>query len=196
MKHLAVRLLLFLLTFSIGVAFQAILKSKKHVEKREVVLSTEPIVKVVEVPVTLAAASSSPHLILDYDPTKFEPYGYFGIIGKKPSQFSEIDTLGVEVYEEEGAPAGSITISTVDGENYDSQPAAFGILTTERLFFVTAPFKSGFEYRFEGLFLHKKFPENWAGTNHAVIEGTITKSKLGKKIAEAHVKLRLESFGC
>jgi hypothetical protein len=197
MKRLVIRVLLFLLTFSLGVLAQTLLVPRAPVKEETPIIQTpEPIVKIVRVPIP--AASPAPVLILDYDPKKFEPYGYYGIIGRRPNQFSEVDSIALDVYEGENGPTGTMIIGTVEGvgQRYDSEAAVFGLLTQERVFFVTKTFDSGFEYRFEGVFLHKKVPSAWAGTDKPLIRGTLTKSKNGRKIAEAVVNLRLEHFGC
>jgi hypothetical protein len=197
MKRLAIRVLLFLLTFSLGVELQRILFSTTHVDAPPpTVQSPEPVVKIVEMPVPVPAGPPRPVLIFDYDRKKFEPYGYFGIIGNKPRQFQEVDSLAVEVYDDGSGPTGTISVISVQGDDYDSQEAVFAMLTSDRIFFATGPFRSGFEYSFEGVYLHKKFPEAWAGTNNAVIKGTLTKSKNGRKIAQAEVRFRVEHFGC
>jgi len=196
MKRLALRVSLLVLTFSLGVELQRILFSPTNVDVPKTVQSPEPVVKIIEMPFPVPAASPSPVMIIDYDQKKFEPYGYFAIIGKRPSQFREFESVGIEVYDDGNGPTGTISISVADGDTYDLQYVLFGLVTAQRIFFVTAPFKSGFAYTFEGVYLHKKFPEAWAGTNNAIIKGTLTKSKDGRKIAEAEVRFRVEHFGC
>ena len=197
MKRLAWRVLLFLLTFSVGVAVNGILLSEKHVEPTRIVQTAEPVVKVVQIPVPQPAPSPEPQIILDYDVSKVEHNGYFEIVGKKPRQFRVFVSFGVEIYPTtEGGVQKSITVMTADGEKYDYQPAVFALLTSRRLFFISAPFASGFAYRFEGQFLHTNLQDERIGKNSAVIAGRLIKSKNGRTVAKAAVKFRLVLDEC
>jgi len=196
MKRIALQLLVGMLTFSSGVAIQRILFTEKRVEPTPQVEQVETV-KYIEVPVPASIPSPTPNLILDYNPAKFDPYGYYTIIGKKPKGFHDFDSLSLSVYEsEQGVGSGGIYVTTaVEHENNDGQSAVFGLVTQQRLFFVTAPFENGFEYRFDGQFLRGNVVAD-AGNRKAVLRGTLTKTKKGKKIAEGVVEFRVEHMGC
>ena len=196
MKRIALQLLVAMLTFSSGIAIQRILFTEKRVEPTPQVEQVETV-KYIEVPVPASIPSPTPNLILDYNPAKFDPYGYYTIIGKKPKGFHDFDSLSLSVYEsEQGVGSGGIYVTTaVEHENNDGQSAVFGLVTQQRLFFVTAPFESGFEYRFDGEFLRGNVVAD-AGPRKAVLRGTLTKTKNGKKIAECVVEFRVEHMGC
>ena len=196
MKRIALQLLVGMLTFSSGVAIQRILFTEKRVEPTPQVEQVETV-KYIEVPVPASIPSPTPNLILDYNPAKFDPYGYYTIIGKKPKGFHDFDSLSLSVYEsEQGVGSGGIYVTTaVEYENNDGQSAVFGLVTQQRLFFVTAQFENGFEYRFDGQFLRGNVVAD-AGNRKAVLRGTLTKTKKGKKIAEGVVEFRVEHMGC
>jgi len=195
MKRIALQLLVGMLTFSSGIAIQRILFKQKPTETTPQVERVETV-KYIEVPVPASIPSPTPNLILDFN-SKFEPYGYYTIIGKKPKRFRDFDSVSLEVYvDEEGVGSGDIYVTTdVGHENYDGRTAVFGLVTQQRLFFVTAPFESGFEYRFDGQFLRGSVVVD-AGPRKAVLRGTLTKTKKGKKIAECVVEFRVEHLGC
>jgi len=196
MKRIALQLLVGMLTFSSGIAIQRILFKQKPTETTPQVERVETV-KYIEVPVPASIPSPTPNLILDYHRAKFDPYGYYTIIGKKPKGFHDFDSLSLEVYvDDEGVGSGGIYVTTaVEHENYDGRTAVFGLVTQQRLFFVTAPFESGFEYRFDGQFLRGSVVVD-AGPRKAVLRGTLTKTKKGKKIAECVVEFRVEHLGC
>jgi hypothetical protein len=197
MKRIALQLVVGMLTFSSGIAIQRILFTEKHAEPTPQVEKVETV-KYIEVPVPASSPSPTPtpNLILDYNPAKFEPYGYYTIIGKKPKGFRDFDGLSLEVYvDDEGVGSGDILLNTSEHETYDSQLAVFGLVTQQRLFFVTAPFATGFEYRFDGEFLRGNVVAD-AGSRKAVLRGTLTKTKKGRKIAECVVEFRVEHMGC
>ena len=195
MKRIALQLLVGMLTFSSGIAIQRILFTEKRLEPTPQVEKVETV-KYIEVPVPASIPSPTPNLILDFN-SKFEPYGYYTIIGKKPKRFRDFDSVSLEVYvDDEGVGSGGIYVTTaVEHENNDGQSAVFGLVTQQRLFFVTAPFESGFEYRFDGEFLRGNVVAD-AGPRKAVLRGTLTKTKNGKKIAECVVEFRVEHMGC
>ena len=196
MKRIALQLLVGMLTFSGGVTVQRILFTEKHAESTPQVEKVETV-KYIEVPVPASIPSPTPNLILDYNPEKFEPYGYYTIIGKKPKGFHDFDGLSLDVYEnEDSGGLGDIYVTTaVEHENYDGRAAVFGLVTQQRLFFVTASFESGFEYRFDGQFLRGNVVAD-AGERKVVLRGTLTKTKKGRKIAECVVEFRVEHMGC
>ena len=83
-----------------------------------------------------------------------------------------------------------------DEENYDEAPATFAFVTERRVFFVTSPLATKhFEYRFDGEFVRKDF-DNVAGTNKAVLRGTLTKTRNGRTVAQHEFTFRMEFEGC
>ena len=196
MKRIALQLLVGMLTFSGGIAIQRILFTEKHAEPTPQVEKVETV-KYIEVPVPASIPSPTPILILDYNAKQFDPYGYYTIIGKKPKGFHDFDGLSLELYGNDvGNGTGDIYVTDQpEYENWDGRTATFGLVTQQRLFFVTAPFENGFEYRFDGQFLLGNVVAD-AGPRKAVLRGTLTKTKKGRKIAECVVEFRVEHMGC
>jgi hypothetical protein len=191
MKRLAPGVILFLFTFSLGVAVERMFLPRPTANA-PAVIPAEPIVKFVEVP--MPAPAPTPLMIADYDPTRFEPVGVFGIVGKTPRAMRELKLMSVEIFNDQIGIKVMMSTYSGSGSDYDSQLAVFGLVTPERLSFVTAPFASGFEYRFDGVLVRKRFSDGWTGV--VQIKGTITKTKNGRKVAEASVTLRPYEDAC
>ena len=204
MKHL-ISLIVMLLTFVFGVGIDRLLwkvfESKASVE--DVVNPVPlPIVETIALraPVDpyLTAAPPRPPTIFNYGSMKYDGDGAYFWLGSKPKNFAEVNMFELlSTGNLEDQQAGYMAwISTNDNDDYDNHPASFGVITDKRLFitFSQTP-KSDFEYRFEGEFVRKDF-EAVDGQNKAVIRGTLTKYKGGKKVAESAVSFRFEYLGC
>ena len=138
--------------------------------------------------------------ILDYDTEKFTPWGYFYILGSKPKEFAELDSIQLALVGptqgDIGADPGWISVETRSGENYDRARATVAFATEKRLFFATLPTEqSGVEYWFDGEFLRTDF-DAVAGKKKAALRGTLTKTKNGKKIAQRTLSFWMEHMGC
>jgi hypothetical protein len=94
----------------------------------------------------------------------------------------------------DGQLLGSVAVGTMDNGEYDYQNAIFALVSERRVFLVTPAFEEGFEYRFDGEFLR---PDLWSvNQNIAVLRGTLTKTRKGRKVAERVVSLRFEEDQC
>ena len=206
MKRVILRVVTMLLAFVVGVAaYWLILRRavnntttppcKVEVVSPEAVVqrlaSITPVAPVAPVP----AATPKPHFILDYDPETFYPYGLFYLIEPKPKEFASFESLELALYGDYTDP-GYIRIFT-QGTNYsDEASAVFALVTKKRLVFATSQTReSHVEYRFEGEFLRTNF-DSVTGKNTPVLRGVLTRSKDGRKLAEATVSFRFEYLGC
>ena len=117
-------------------------------------------------------------------------------MGPKPKEFADIDTIEAMLSPEVEEYPGHISVSTLNGDEYDSAAANFALVTEQRFFFATEKLDKGdFEYRFDGEFLRKDF-DAVAGKNKAVLRGTLTKMKNGRAVAQHEFTFRMEYMGC
>ncbi|PWT94200.1 MAG: hypothetical protein C5B55_03070 [Blastocatellia bacterium] len=139
-------------------------------------------------------AIPTPKLIFDYDAAKFTPDGGYVIMGRKPKEFREVNSLGLALTEiNRDGMSGYIDLDTETG---DYQTTLFGFVTERRVVFETEPADGGpYSYRFEGEFLRKNLVYA-ADKNIAVLRGTLTKMKYGRTVAEHVFEFRLESDRC
>jgi hypothetical protein len=203
MKRKILYVVVALLTFAVGVGLGQVNLQRLSPPAPK----AEPVIRVpVEqtppsVPVaTLAAAEPAepePQLILDYDQHKFDPYGRYYVMDSKPKEFENFDVIDLSLYPGlNGHPNGIISITTYVNKEPLFTNASFGLITEKRVFFVTYPtFIPGVEYRFDGEFLRSDF-EAMDGKNKAVLRGTITKTKYGRKLAEHTFNFRIENGHC
>lgn len=206
MKRITLQVLIGLLTFSAGVGLQTVLFStpktlptpasvQATVPVKEVMAAVEPILPVPTTPVV--ESKSQQHLILEYDDSRFNPYGTYSIIGTTPRKLSEFGAFSLDFYRtESGETAGESYFWTeLPDSTYVEHQVALTFVTEKRLILVTAPTADNYVYRFEGEFLRGKTVSD-APAGKAVLNGTLTKSKNGKKVAEAAIKLQVEVHGC
>lgn len=193
MKRTLCRLLVASATFLIGTT------SHRVFDRHEVAL---PVPQTESVPVTLQQRDelplrpqfAEPDVIFDYNPTEFNPRGGYLILGRKPKEFREFDSLVIAVDEDKSS--GRVIISTFVNNEYGAIYGVTGVVTKQRISFVAKPvFEEDIGFRFEGEFLRQG--ELWrAGKSEAVLKGRLSKTKGGETIAEAEVKFRIEYLGC
>lgn len=201
MTRLILRLMAAMLTFGFGVALERFFISSKpaevprvqsaercdpsHIEARTISVPPPP------------APSPSPHAILDFDPAKFEPYGDYFILGKTPKELAEFRTLLISSYQQDAKLHGYVWLQTRANKTYELHAPTFALVTKRRLLIVTPPSSgNGFEYRFDGEFLHQDL-NKFANKSKGVLRGTLTKVKDGRKLAERLITLRVERHeGC
>lgn len=205
MKRVILRVVAMLLTFALGVAVDWLILRRAVKEtpppcKVEVV-SPEAVVQQIAsmapvAPVApLPAATPDPNFILDYDPDTFNPYGIYYIMGPKPKEFASFQSLELGLFGHSNEQ-GRISIDTQGDYYSDSVSAVFGLITKDRLFFVTSETPElGVEYRFEGEFIRTDF-HVVAGKNTAVLRGVLTRSKNGRTLVKRTVSFRYERLGC
>ena len=156
----------------------------------ELIRPVEPIAPV-------PTATPEPVLILDFDFEKFSPWAVFYIMGRLPTEFADFNSLEVGWSRDvEGYP-GYISVITCDpSDTRDGAFAKFALVTERRLFFATSRMRnSEVEYRFDGKFLRTDF-DAVKGKNIAVLRGTLTKTKNGRRIAEQTFNFRMKHLGC
>lgn len=202
MKRLILRVIVMLLTFAFGFAIDQIISSlavpspPPNPTQTVLIAPPSPHVPVASKP----AQTPDPILILDYDEGKIDRWGYYYILGSTPKEFADFDSIAIgltgPMEGDIGNSRGFISVETSSGETDDVAHANVVFATERRLFFATSPAKrSGVEYWFDGAFLRNDF-EAVVGQNKAVLRGTLTKVKDGKKIAQRTLSFRMEHMGC
>ena len=203
MKRLIFHAGLMLVTFAFGIAVHGLFWQPRinfdppprapAVSLAPVELRKEPVAPIPPVP----AATPEPILVLDYDREKFSPWAVFYIMGSKPKAFADVDSLEVGLSPHVDDGEGYIQVNTFTPEGtWDRAWANFALVTERRLFFATSQVGySEVEYRFDGKFLRADF-HVVKGKKIAVLRGTLTKTKNGRKIAEHTFDFRMEHLGC
>jgi hypothetical protein len=202
MKRLILRITVMLIAFAIGFGMNQIISSltvpSPPSNPTPTILIAPPPPPHVPVAPKLARAAD-PILILDYDEEKIDRWGYFYILGSTPKEFADFDSMAIGLTGPMHGDIGSrgfISVEIRSGKTTDVAHANIVYATEQRLFFATSPAEqSGVEYWFDGAFLRNDF-EAVAGKNKAVLRGTFTKVKDGKKIAQRTVSFRMEHMGC
>ncbi len=119
---------------------------------------------------------------------RFDPDGSFWIIGEAPNEFSDVSAINLNAKRLRRLPSPGV--QTNNGTTY-----RFKTLTVKRNDFnFTTVTRNGVSYSFSGRFLKGgNFAARWSGDDDPVLEGTLTKFREGKKLAEA--KLKFSYFG-
>ena len=119
---------------------------------------------------------------------RFDPDGSFWIIGGPPNEFSGFGGINLNRKRLRHLPASGVQAE--EARNY-----RFKTLIVKRdNFTFTTVTVGGVSYSFTGKFLKGgNFAASWLGDEDPVLEGTLTKFRGGKKVAEA--KLKFMYFG-
>ena len=120
--------------------------------------------------------------------TRFDPSGTFWISGDPPVGFSDFSAINLNMRRLRRLPASGVQLN--DGTSF-----GFRTITVKQsnFTFTTATLR-GVYYTFSGRFLKGgDFAAAWMGDEETVLEGTLTKYKGGKKVADA--KLKFIYFG-
>ena len=135
----------------------------------------------------LSAATSVPALT-QTKTTRFDPDGSFWIIGTPPNEFSDFSAINLNAKRLRRLPPTGL--QTNNGKTY-----RFKTLTVKRdNFTFTTVTVGGVSYSFAGKFLKGgNFAASSLGDEGPVLEGTLTKFRDAKKLAEA--KLKFSYFG-
>jgi hypothetical protein len=121
-------------------------------------------------------------------PAAFDPNGSFLLIGEPPDGFSDFGSINLNAKKLRRLPATGL--QTNRGATYRFKTS---IVKRSNFTFTTMP-RGDVYYSFSGQFLKGgNFAETWLGDEDPVLEGTLTKFKAGKKVAEA--KLKFSYFG-
>jgi hypothetical protein len=118
----------------------------------------------------------------------FDPDGSFWIVGDPPTEFSDFSAINLNA--KRSRQLSSPGVQTNNGTTY-----RFKTLTVKQNDFnFTTVTRAGVSYSFSGKFLKGgNFVETWLGDDTPILEGTLTKFRAGKKLAEA--KLKFSYFG-
>jgi hypothetical protein len=194
-----------LLTFLLGegidrVIWQRPMKDVPAVSVAPATPNLEPHQEVIPVVAAAAApepaATPAPVLILDFPREKFMPYAAYFIMGRTPKEFADFNSLELGMPHDGDVSDAYIRVYETANDVWESYDASFALVTEQKLFFVTSKgSNSEFEYRFDGEFVRTDF-EVVAGKNKAVLRGTLTKTKDGRRVAEHVVSFRMEHIGC
>ena len=207
MKRFILHGLVMLLTFAFGFGLERVIRYRLANEIAPVALLPLAELNVIPMPATSAmpgtsiAAEPSPPpkatFIFDYDRKQIIRHGVFYIYGRAPAQFADVPAIELDLVGDDPSDDGYITINAgFAGGRYDWAMATFALITERRLFFATSPSRQeGVEYRFDGEFATKDL-YSVQGKNKVALRGTLTKTKNGRKIAEAFVSFRVELMGC
>ena len=119
---------------------------------------------------------------------RFDPDGSFWILGEAPNEFLELSAINLNAKRLRRLPSAGLQVT--DGTTY-----RFKTLTVKRtnLTFTTVTLRN-VSYSFSGKFLKGGvFAETELNDESPILEGTLTKYRAGKKLAEA--KIRFTYFG-
>ena len=197
MKRVVTHLLLSVITFFLGVTISALFKRQSRPRVQSTFLAAPTAIAINE-PTPVIANSSTPeeNVVWDYDVDRFNPRGDYYLLGPKPKAFREFDCLELAVYPNERKAEGRVMIQIVVNQTYEAQYAVSGLVTEHGLSFSTRSITdTECDYAFDGYFLRTGVLFK-ARTHEAVLEGQLTKSKNGVRLAAAKVRFRVEYLGC
>lgn len=198
MKRLLIHLLVSTLTFTVGISGHSIFKRERVVQipKPPMVKPMARPVREAPTPVKANTSTAASKIVWDYDVDRFNPRGDYSILGPKPKQFREFEGVELSVYPDSGKPVGDVSIEIVVNQTYEGQYAVSGLVTEHGLSFSTISVTdSQCDYAFDGYFLRTGVLSS-ARKHEAVLEGQLTKSKNGVRLAAAKVRFRVEYLGC
>jgi hypothetical protein len=199
MKRLALRILLMILTFAVGLASHwAATKFRSRNLQSPIQVAVEPPKNVVtrfEPVFYPVSVPPKPMAVFEYDHTKFFPEGSYSLIGATPREFREFKGFGIW-RENINDSSGTVEVFTQYGQAWTNEVAAIAWVTEKRLFFVSQPWGNSprIVYRFEGEFLQEN-PAS-ANENTPVLRGKLTKMQNGRTVAERVVTFRMDMDGC
>jgi hypothetical protein len=114
---------------------------------------------------------------------RFDPDGSFWIIGTPPDEFSDYGNINLNARGLRRLPAPGLQLN--DGKTFRYKTLT---VRRERFTFTTVA-RAGVSYSFAGRFLRGGvFQAAELDEQTPVLEGTLTKYKFGKKVAEASLK--------
>jgi hypothetical protein len=195
-KHLILRLLVALLTFSAGWGLDRLLTWRPNqLERATLNVSDKPIAAEAVIARPIPVSPPKPTLIFDYDTKKFEPLADYAFTGKRPKGLSWDDSFFIKIWHWDESSRDYVWFSVFDERGNTDLWASFALVTERRLFFVTQPTDEGFVYRFDGEFLRRGVIFDSA-EGEVVLKGTLTKSKDNRTLVEWPVKFKVVHQGC
>ena len=119
---------------------------------------------------------------------RFDPDGSFWLHGQPPTEFSEFSAINLNAKRLRRLPSAGL--QTIDGTTFRFKSL---VVKQNNFTFTTLPVK-GVSYSFTGKFLKGGvYSSGILDDETPVLEGTLSKFRAGKKLAEA--KLKLVYFG-
>lgn len=203
MKRTLLRILVSLIAFTAGLTLSHLsglftsVDSPPQVTEVKPVESVQLAIPAPPPPIPMPIESPKPTVILDYDINRFSPDGTYVIKGRVPKAFEKFDSFWIyaQIQNTERPNVGLALEGQSESSAYEIKEAVFALVTQKKFVFVTTPFEDGFEYRFDGQFLRSRYLLDYPeGT--PVLQGTLTKSRNGKTVAEATVTLEIAMDGC
>ena len=200
MRRAIMHLIAMMITFALGLGIDMALSKKNLVSVNTAhSYSPAPVLPVVEtikeVPPSPSTELEQPNAVLDYDLTKFYPEGGYFMVGPVPKEFNYFQSFSLELSNPVAGREGFVYVATGVKDSFDLTLATFALVTKRRMFWASPPMADGFEYRFDGEFLPVNF-EKAALTQTAVLRGTLTKTKNGRKVFEQIVSFSIEYDNC
>jgi hypothetical protein len=120
--------------------------------------------------------------------SRFDPSGAFWVSGEPPADFSDFSAINLNMRQLRRLPTSGLQLN--DGTSFRFR----NVIVKQSNFTFTTVTLKGVYYTFSGKFLKGgDFAATWQGEEEPVLEGTLTKFKAGKKVADA--KLKLIYFG-
>ena len=120
--------------------------------------------------------------------SRFDPSGAFWIEGDPPAGFSDFSAINLNMRQLRRLPTSGVQLN--NGTSFRFRT----IVVKQSNFTFTTVTLRGVYYTFSGRFLKGgDFAATWQGEETPVLQGTLTKFKDGKKVAEA--KLKFIYFG-
>jgi hypothetical protein len=114
---------------------------------------------------------------------RFDPSGAFWISGEPPSDFSDFSSINLNMRQLRRLPTSGLQLN--DGTSFRFR----NVVVKQSNFTFTTVTVKGVYYTFSGKFLKGgDFAATWQGEEIPVLEGTLTKFKAGKKVADAQLK--------
>lgn len=123
-----------------------------------------------------------------FSQSRFDPDGSFWLLGEQPTEFSEFGAINLNAKRLRRLPSPGLQLN--DGTNF-----RYKTLTVKRNnFSFTTVTRRGIYYTFSGRFLKGGvFALTELNDESPILDGTLTRYRDGKKVAEA--KLRFTYFG-
>ena len=120
--------------------------------------------------------------------SRFDPSGAFWISGEPPADFSDLSAINLNMRQLRRLPTSGLQLN--DGTSFRFKT----VVVKQTNFTFTTVTVKGLYYTFSGKFLKGgDFAATWQGEETPVLQGTLTKFKDGKQVAEA--KLKFIYFG-
>ena len=120
--------------------------------------------------------------------SRFDPSGAFWVDGEPPADFSDFSAINLNMRQLRRLPTSVLQLN--DGTSFRFR----NVIVKQSNFTFTTVTSKGVYYTFSGKFLKGgDFAATWQGEETPVLEGTLTKFKAGKKVADA--KLKFIYFG-